>query len=190
MQRAQRGRDNPALDIAVEAANALGKPIVAFFAPRPFPPANLRHYAFLAQGIGDIADALEKRGVGFVLRRFPDHSLLRFCEEVKPALLVGNENPLRQAERWRVTVSKKIKVPLWTVDADVVVPSQLLEKQQYAAHILRPRLQSKLKQFLIPSTNPQAQFPWIKARGVRHVRKLEFTSRHTECSWIIVGLRR
>jgi len=169
MQRAQRGRDNPALDIAVEAANAVGKPIVVFFAPRPFPPANLRHYAFLAQGIGDIAEALEKRGVGFVLRRFPDHSLLRFCEELKPALLVGDENPLRQAEAWRVTVSKKIKVPLWTVDADVVVPSKLLEKEQYAAHILRPRLQSKLKQFLIPSTNPQAKFPSIKARGLASV---------------------
>src|SRR5690242_6002684 len=79
MQRAQRGRDNPALDVAVSAANALGKPAVVFFAPRPFPPANLRHYAFLAQGIPDIVEALKKRAVGFVLRRFPDHSLLRFC---------------------------------------------------------------------------------------------------------------
>ena len=60
MQRAQRGIDNPALDTAVEAANALGKPVVVFFAPRPFPPANLRHYAFLAQGIPDIAEALGK----------------------------------------------------------------------------------------------------------------------------------
>ena len=78
MQRAQRGVDNSALDVAVEAANALAKPVVVFFAPRPFGPANLRHYAFLAQGIPDIAEALKKRRVGFVLRRFPDHSLLKF----------------------------------------------------------------------------------------------------------------
>ena len=94
MQRAQRGVDNPALEVAVQAANEIGKPVVVFFAPRPFPPANLRHYAFLGDGISDIAEALEKRRVGFVLRRFPDHSLLRFCEEVKPALVVGDENPL------------------------------------------------------------------------------------------------
>jgi len=53
MQRAQRAVDNPALDVAVEAANALRKPVVVFFAPRPFPPANLRHYGFLVQGIPD-----------------------------------------------------------------------------------------------------------------------------------------
>ena len=49
MQRAQRGIDNPALDLAVEAANTLRKPVVVFFAPRPFPPANLRHYRFPAK---------------------------------------------------------------------------------------------------------------------------------------------
>jgi hypothetical protein len=31
MQRAQRGIDNPALNVAVDAANALGKPVVVFF---------------------------------------------------------------------------------------------------------------------------------------------------------------
>jgi deoxyribodipyrimidine photo-lyase len=70
--------------VAVQAANALGKPVVVFFAPRPFPAANLRHYAFLAQGIRDVAEAVEKRRIGFVLRRFPEHSLLKFCEEVGP----------------------------------------------------------------------------------------------------------
>src|ERR1700727_1094508 len=75
MQRAQRAADNPALDVAVEAANLLGKPVVVFFAPVPFyPNANLRHYHFLAQGIPDIADALQKRNISFVLRRFPEHS--------------------------------------------------------------------------------------------------------------------
>jgi len=126
MQRAQRAVDNPALDVAVEAANALRKPVVVFFAPRPFPPANLRHYGFLVQGIPDIAEALEKRNIGFILRRFPDHSLLTFGEEVRPALVVGDENPIRQARAWRETVAKKLKVPLWTVDADVIVPSKLL----------------------------------------------------------------
>ena len=52
MQRAQRALDNPALDVAVEAANILGKPAVVYFAPVPFyPQANLRHYRFLGEGI-------------------------------------------------------------------------------------------------------------------------------------------
>jgi deoxyribodipyrimidine photo-lyase len=166
MQRAQRGIDNPALDTAVRAANTLGKPVVVFFAPRPFPPANLRHYGFLAQGIPDIAEALEKRRIGFVLRRFPDHSLLKFCEEARPALVVGDENPIRQACAWRNTVARKLKLPLWTVDADVIVPSKLLEKEQYTAFIARPRLQTRLEQFLVASRNPKARISWSKPRNL------------------------
>jgi deoxyribodipyrimidine photo-lyase len=167
MQRAQRGIDNAALDVAVEAANAIGKPVVVFFAPRPFPPANLRHYAFLIQGIPDIAEVLEKRNIAFVLRRFPDHSLWKFCEEVRPALVVGDENPIRPARAWRETVAQKLTVPLWTVDADVIVPSRLLEKEQYAAHIIRPRLQTRLKEFLVAPANLKANVVWSKPRHVK-----------------------
>jgi deoxyribodipyrimidine photo-lyase len=161
MQRAQRGVDNPALDAAVEAANALGKSVVVFFAPVPFyPHANLRHYRFLAQGIADVAEALEKRGVGFVLRRYPEHSLIGFCEEVRPALVVGDENPLRETEAWRQRATQELRVPFWTVDADVIVPSSLLEKEQYAAHVIRPRLEKQLERFLVKPANPKAKVPW------------------------------
>src|SRR5579863_2673172 len=166
MQRAQRGIDNPALDIAVEAANLLGKAVVVFFAPVPFyPHANLRHYRFLNQGIPDIAAALAKRNIGFVLRSYPDHSLVKFCDEVKAALVVGDENPIREPEAWRQAAVKKLRVPLWTVDADVIVPTRLLEKAQYAAHIIRPRLQAQLKTFLVPSKNPAARVAWKKAQA-------------------------
>lgn len=163
MQRAQRGIDNPALDVAIDAANVLGKPVVVFLAPVPFYPyANLRHFSFLNEGIPDIADALEKRNVGFVLRRFPEHSLIQFCQEVKAALVVGDENPMREPESWRKTALKKLKVPLWTVDADVIVPSKLLEKAQYAAHTIRPRIQALLKTYLVPDGNPKAHVSWAR----------------------------
>src|ERR1700685_3283700 len=152
MQRAQRGSDNPALDVAIAAANYLGKPVVVFFAPVPFyPHANLRHYQFLAEGVFDIAEDLRKKNIGFVLRRFPKSSLLRFCDEVKPALVIGDENFLREPEAWRRKAARKLRVPLWTVDADVIVPSKLLEKAQYASYIIRPRLQSHLPRFLVAS---------------------------------------
>jgi deoxyribodipyrimidine photo-lyase len=168
MQRAQRGMDNPALDVAIEVANIVQKPVVVFFAPVPFyPHANLRHYRFLNEGIPDIAAALGKRNVGFVLRRYPDHTLLKFCDEVKPALVVGDENPMREPERWREKAARKLRVPLWTVDADVIVPSRLLEKAQYAAHIIRPRLQRHLKKFLVESRNLTANVVWKKARSLR-----------------------
>ncbi len=167
VQRAQRAFDNPALDVAVEAANILQQPVVIFFAPVPFyPHANLRHYAFLAQGIPDMAERARKRGIGFVLRRYPEHSLVKFCDQVKASLVVGDENPLREPNHWRELATKKLKLPLWTVDADVIVPSKLLEKEQYAARIIRPRLKHRLKEFLTPHFNAKAKVEWEKPRGL------------------------
>jgi len=168
MQRAQRARHNPALEVAIEAANALGKPVVVFFAPMPFyPHANLRHYAFLAEGIADVAADCARRHIGFVLRRWPDHRLTSFCEEVRPALVVGDENPLREAEGWRAKAARQLRVPLWTVDADVVVPTLRLEKAQYAARTMRPRLQRLLPQFLIPVPEAKAKHAWKMPRGMQ-----------------------
>src|SRR5271167_442375 len=168
MQRAQRALDNPALDVAVQAANALQQPVVIFFAPVPFyPHANLRHYSFLAQGIPDIADRARKRGVGFVLGTFPEHSLLKFCDEVAASIVIGDENPMREPRHWRELVAKKLSVPLWTVDADVIVPAKLLEKEQYAARIIRPRLQRRLQEFMTSPSNAKAKFEWEKPRGLK-----------------------
>ena len=168
MQRAQRALDNPALDVAVELGNELGKPVVAFLAPVPFyPHANLRHYRFLASGIPDIAEELSKRNVGFVLRTYPDDSLIKFCKQVSPAIVIGDENPLSEPEQSRVRAAQQLKVPFWTVDADVVVPSRLLGKEHYGARTIRPRLQALLPQFLIPTKVVKARSPWNKTRDLQ-----------------------
>ncbi len=167
MQRAQRVLDNPALDAAVEAGNVLGKPVVVFLGVVPYyPNANLRAYTFLAQGIPDIASGLARRRVGFVLRAWPGHHLAKFCEAVRPCLVVGDENPLRETERWRQSVAARLRVPLWTVDADVVVPGKLLLKEQYAARTIRPRIHALLGEFLRPGANPKARVPWQSPSGL------------------------
>jgi deoxyribodipyrimidine photo-lyase len=70
MQHAMRIPDNPALDVAIDAANLLGLPVVVFFSVIPnYPNANLRHYHFLQQGLRDVEEDAAERGVGFVCCR-------------------------------------------------------------------------------------------------------------------------
>ena len=167
MQRAQRGRDNHALDMAIAVGNALELPVVVYFAGiKNFPHSNLRHYAFLNQGLPDVEEDCAERGVGFVMRRFPDEDHLKFFADVKAALVVGDENPMREPERWRVRVAEALRVPFWTVDADVIVPSKLLEKAQFSAAVARPRLYRALPEFLVPYTNPRAEVEWKQPRGL------------------------
>jgi deoxyribodipyrimidine photo-lyase len=165
--------DNPALDVAVRIGNTLHKPVVVFFAPVPFyPGANLRHLAFLFDGIPDLSAGLSRRGVGLVYRPFPDHSLEAFLAEIRPALLVGDENPLREPERWRAEVTRRVRVPFWTVDADVIVPTRSLGREHYAARTIRPRIQERLEEFLSPTAEPRAHVPWKRLSGIRSHRPL------------------
>jgi deoxyribodipyrimidine photo-lyase len=170
MQRAQRGIDNPALDVAIRAANLLRLPVVVFLGMVPFyPNANRRHYTFLAQGFADLAASLRRRRVGFVLRHAPDHRLDAFCTEVGAALVVGDENPMREPERWRRRAAEVLRVPIWTVDADVVVPSVLLAKEQYAARTMRPRIQPLISRYLVDDDEPTARVAWNPATPPRGI---------------------
>jgi deoxyribodipyrimidine photo-lyase len=167
MQRAQRGRDNHAVDLAVEVGNALGLPVVAYFAGiANFPHANLRHYAFLNRGLEDVEADLADRNVGFVLRNAPHESHERFFGDVGAAFVVGDENPMREPECWRKHLASVLKIPFWTVDADVVVPSKLIPKAQYGAYTIRPRLYRLLPEFLVPYENPKADVEWKRPRGL------------------------
>ena len=161
MQRSQRARDNLALNVTIELANEMAKPAVVFFALRSDAHhANERHYRFMIDGLAGLADGLRKRNVGFVLRRAPEQSVLRFCREISPCLLISDEDPRRSAEKRRARVARELRVPFWTVDADVIVPTRLLGKEHFAARTIRPKIHQRLDEFLKPVRNPRAKIVW------------------------------
>jgi deoxyribodipyrimidine photo-lyase len=166
MQRAQRGIDNHAVDIAVTIANLLELPLVVYFAAiSNFPHANLRHYAFLNQGLADIEQDLQRRNITFLMRRAPHESHEQLLSDVRAAFLIGDENPLRVPEQWRKQLASRIAIPFWTVDADVVIPSNLIEKAQYGAYTIRPRLYRLLPDYLHLYENPHANHAWKRPHG-------------------------
>jgi deoxyribodipyrimidine photo-lyase len=169
MQRAMRILDNPALDVAIEAGNLLGLPVVVFFSVIPnYPNANLRHYHFLQQGLRDVEEDAAERLVGFVVRRHPDNSVEAFLHEVGAALLIGDENPCREPERWRRVLAKRLKFPFWTVDADVVVPSTVFGRDYFLLHHFRPHLKAELPKYLVPSPDVAPQRKWKMPKGIGH----------------------
>jgi deoxyribodipyrimidine photo-lyase len=165
MQRAMRILDNPALDVAIEAGNLLELPVVVFFSVIPnYPNANLRHYHFLAQGLRDVAQDATEREVGFIVQRHPENSLSAFIEEVQAAMVIGDENPCREPERWRKVLAKQLKLPFWTVDADVVVPSAVFNRSYFLLHHFRPHLEAQLPHFLRAPEKVVPTYAW-KRRG-------------------------
>lgn len=165
MQRAQRALDNPALEAAIAVADGLRLPVAVFFCLLgKHPIANLRHYAFMIDGLADTQQRLARRHIGFVMRCAcgfsPLDELAEFCRQARPAIVVTDENPLRASERWRVLAAQMLSVPLLSVDADVVVPSALIGHEQYAARTIRPRIHAQLDRFLKPVGNRKPRVPW------------------------------
>jgi deoxyribodipyrimidine photo-lyase len=105
------------------------------------------------------ADAAE-RGVGFVLRRHPDNSLEAFLEEVEAALLIGDENPCREPERWRRVLARRLRLPYWTVDADVVVPSRVFNRRFALLHHFRPHLRAELPTYIVERPPVAPLYGW------------------------------
>ena len=162
MQRAQRALDNPAFNMAIALGNTLNKPvIVAFALTADYPGAQRRHYRFLVDGLVDVARDLAERGAAFVVRLGkPEDQIPAIAEEVRPAIVVGDENPLRVGVHWREAVAGRLRVPFILVDADVVVPSSHFPREEFAARTLRPKIHKLWDEYLKPLPHLSAKFPW------------------------------
>ncbi|MFZ5729329.1 MAG: deoxyribodipyrimidine photolyase [Phenylobacterium sp. RIFCSPHIGHO2_01_FULL_70_10] len=151
MQSAQRAGFNPALELAIEAANQRDLPVVVGFGLTDgYPEANARHYAFMLQGLADAAERLRARGVTFVLRRGePDRVALDLSREA--ALVVCDAGYLRLQRLWRRRLAEAIDVRLVRVEGDVVVPIlQASRKHEYAARTIRPKIEKLWDDYLVP----------------------------------------
>ena len=158
MQRSQRARGNEAFNTAVLLANTLGLPLIVLFRLKPdFPGATERHFAFLLEGLAETAREAEERGATFLLRFGEAGDVAGVAREVNAAVVVGDENPLREPEAWRAEAAAALEVAFVTVDADVIVPSSLFEKEEYAARTLRPKIMSELERFLVPVADPEVE---------------------------------
>lgn len=171
MRRAQRALDNPALEAAITTANLLDKPVVVFFGLRTkHRHAIRRHFAFMIEGLAETARRLDRRGIGFVMRpaaRRVAAEFGRFCAEVRPALVVTDENPLGGSDGWRRLLPAEFRRPLLAVDADVIVPSAMLGKEHFAARTIRPVIHRHLGEFLHPVGNQAVRVRWPRATTVR-----------------------
>ncbi|HUV39719.1 MAG TPA: deoxyribodipyrimidine photo-lyase [Planctomycetota bacterium] len=151
MQASQRTRFNHALEYAVGRANALNLPVVVGFGlTDAFPEANLRHYAFMLEGLREVARELESRGVRMVVRRgSPERVAVELARDA--ALVVTDRGYLRVQKKWRRHVARKTECQVVQVESDVVVPVETAStKAQYAAATLRPRITRHIDRFLRP----------------------------------------
>src|SRR5829696_947967 len=150
MQEAQRAEYNHALEYAVQRANELGQRLLVIFGlMADYPEANLRHYAFLLEGLQDVKEGLKKRNIKFVVRRgSPDEVAIDAGKNA--SLVVCDMSYLNLQKEWREKVAERADCLVVQVETEVVVPVELAsDKQEHAARTLRPKVQEHLDEFLV-----------------------------------------
>jgi deoxyribodipyrimidine photo-lyase len=171
MQASQRTRFNHALEYAIGRANELGLPLVVGFGLMDdYPEANARHYAFMLQGLRDVAAGLDKRGVSFVVRHgHPSAVALETSRDA--ALIVCDRGYLRHQKQWRDEVADGAACEVVEVESDVVVPVEIAsDKHEFAARTLRPRIHRHLADYLRPLRPAR---PRVRGQGLSPGGSLE-----------------
>ena len=140
---AVRDHENPALDAAVAAANALGLPVLVYHGvSERYPYASDRHHTFILEGARDVAAGLAARGIAYALhveRPAARGPMLRaLCESA--ALVVTEDVPVPPLDSWTARLAARLaktSVPLWAVDASCVVPMPLVGSRYDRAYAFR-----------------------------------------------------
>ena len=60
-------------------------------------------------------------------------------------------------------LARRLRIPYWTVDADVVVPSRVFNRSFALLHHFRPRLKAELPKYLVAPPSNRARTPRLEA---------------------------
>ncbi len=151
MQASQRAEYNHALEYSILQANKLRQPVVVFFGlTDKFPEANERHYFFMLEGLREVQSSLERRGILMIIRQSsPEKGAVEVAKDA--SLIVVDRGYLKIQRKWRRYAADHVGCPLVQVESDVVVPVEEASlKEEYTAATFRPKIRSKLKDYLTP----------------------------------------
>jgi len=150
MSRDQRVADNWALLHAFAVSVSSRRPLhVVFCLADAFLGAGFRHYAFMLEGLREVAAGCAARGIRFeLLRGDPGQEVAAYCRQAGARAVVTDFDPLRVKQEWRRRVMAAVDADFYETDAHNVVPCRAASmKREYGARTLRPRIGRLLPEF-------------------------------------------
>jgi deoxyribodipyrimidine photo-lyase len=145
MQSTHRFEENWALRMAILEANRLNKPLVIHQGLDPtYEHANDRIHHFILHNARELAARAEGMGLHyqFVLRRRRDDDR-RVVDRLaaRAALVVTDRFPTCGIQERTARFAERVNCRVVAIESHAVVPSGAIEKEEYAARTIRPKLQ-------------------------------------------------
>lgn len=172
-QMNRRVDSNHALAYAIEQANRLELPVLYYEGLTcTYRQANNRLHTFILENVPETARRLQQDGIGYCFylrrRRTDDNSVL-YRLASRAALVVTDDYPVFVAARHNSSVPEKIGVFYVAVDSSCVVPMSLLDKREYAAYTIRPKIHRLLPEHLKPCPQVRVNERWNSRAPEPHV---------------------
>jgi deoxyribodipyrimidine photo-lyase len=176
-QNGLRGTDNEALNAAVALADHLSVGVLVYFALHAgLPGGTARSYAFLLQGLRDMAGSLRYRGIPLVVRHEdPRNGLHDLIQTVRPVAVVTDRSALRHGRALREDVASQVQISLFEVDSEHIVPLHVVGKAHPFARTIRPVLLRYVGDWLWPHFDPRPRVQLQAPAGIdvgRPIRSL------------------
>ncbi|MDZ7638027.1 MAG: deoxyribodipyrimidine photo-lyase [Bryobacterales bacterium] len=113
--------------------------------------ANDRLHTFALEGVPALERDLRAAGAGFCFylqRTFADNDDVFFKLASRAAAVVTDDFPTSSTRKNNEHIANEVDCPYFQVDSSCVVPMRKIEKKQYAAYTLRPRIHRALPNYL------------------------------------------
>lgn len=143
MQMFKRASHNYALNFAIQMANERQLPLVVYEGLKFYYPwANDRIHTFILEGVAEKQAEFSERGIRYIFylqrnKRDPRNTVAKLAREA--ALVVTDDYPCFIIPEHNQRIAE-LKLPVYAVDANGMVPLSALPKEEYAAYTIRPKL--------------------------------------------------
>lgn len=143
MQMFKRASHNYALNFAIQMANERQLPLVVYEGLKfDYPWASDRIHTFILEGVAEKQAEFSERGIRYVFylqrnKRDPRNTVAKLAREA--ALLVTDDYPCFIIPEHNERIAE-LKLPVYAVDANGMVPLSALPKEEYAAYTIRPKI--------------------------------------------------
>lgn len=194
MNRDMRLQDNWALlhaqNIALKNNNEL---IVCYNLDHNFLGGTIRQLDFKIGSLRELQRDSHALNIAFYTLVDSDViCILDFIEKHKIGYVVTDFSPLKIQQTWLNKIVKNLEIPIDVVDAHNIVPVwEASDKKEFAAYTIRPKIQKKLKDFLInfPKLKRQVarKTPFQKIDFDKVIKKAEVDKTVSVVTWCLPG---
>lgn len=153
MSRDQRVEYNFGLISALEYAKRYGlKTVVCFCVVDSFLNASPEAFRFMAEGLLDVECGLKALNIPFkLLYGDPPAEVHNFAQNIDACAIFTDLDPLKIKQKWQKELVARFDGHVFEVDSRNIVPARVVsQKKEFAAHTIRPKIQKKLPDYLIP----------------------------------------